>query len=220
MKSEVAVTVDVVIFALREDDLCVLLVQRKFEPFAGKWAMPGGYVLPEESLETAAKRVLLEETHVSGVHIEQLFTFGDIDRDPRGRTVTVAYLALVPTPLLIQAGSKEADAEWRSVYKLPEMGFDHAYIIKYALQRLRYKLEYSAVGFQLLPSAFTLSSLQRAYETVLGEKLDKRNFRRRILQANVIEETGGMQTGDGRPAKLYRFREDAVAEVKARRLFP
>ena len=220
MKSEIAVTVDIVIFALREDDLCVLLVKRKFEPFANKWAMPGGFVSPEESLEGAAKRVLLEETSVSGVPVEQLFTFGDINRDPRGRAVTITYFALVPSPLATHAGMREAEAEWKSVYKLPEMAFDHAFIVRYALQRLRYKLEYSAVGFQLLPPQFTLSALQHGYETVLGEKLDKRNFRRRILQANVIEETGAMQTGDGRPAKLYRFREDAVAEVKARRLFP
>jgi 8-oxo-dGTP diphosphatase len=220
MKSEIAVTVDIVIFALREDALCVLLVKRKFDPFANKWAIPGGYVEPDESLESAAKRILREETDVTGVHIEQLYTFGDINRDPRGRTVTTAYFALVPTPLAVHAGMKESDAEWKSVYKLPEMAFDHAYIVKYALQRLRYKLEYSAVGFQLLPTEFTLSGLQHAYETVLGEKLDKRNFRRRILQASVIEMTGAMQTGDGRPAKLYRFREDAVAEVKARRLFP
>jgi len=226
---QIAVTVDIVIFTLRDDDLQVLLVKRKYPPYQGLWAIPGGYVQADESLEAAAIRELREETGI-GVgdletgatvpYIEQLYTFGDPGRDPRGRVITVAYFALVPAPLATQAGSDASDAAWKSVRNLPEMAFDHARIVQYALKRLRYKLEYSAVGFQLLPPAFTLSELQRAYETVLGEKLDKRNFRRRILQAQVIEETGQYQTGEGRPAMLYRFREDAVAEVKARRLFP
>jgi 8-oxo-dGTP diphosphatase len=218
--SEIFVTVDVVIFALRDDDLQVLLVKRGHPPFEGCWAIPGGFVHPDESLEDAAARELYEETGVRGVHIEQLYTFGRTDRDPRGRMVTVAYFALVPSPLAIHAGADASDAQWVSVYALPPMAFDHADIIGYSLKRLRYKLEYTAVGFQMLPPKFTLSALQHAYETILGEKLDKRNFRRRILQAQVIEETGDMQTGAGRPAKLYRFREDSMAETKARRLFP
>ncbi len=226
---QIAVTVDVVIFALRDNDLQVLLVKRKYPPYEGLWAIPGGYVQADESLEDAAARELREETGI-GVgeletgatvpYIEQLYTFGDPGRDPRGRVITIAYFALVPAPLVIQAGSDASDAEWKPVRPLPQMAFDHARIVQYALKRLRYKLEYSAVGFQLLPPVFTLSALQRAYETILGETLDKRNFRRRILQAQVIEQTGQYQTGEGRPAMLYRFREDAVAEVKARRLFP
>ena len=231
---DVAVTVDIVIFTLRDDDLQVLLVKRKYPPYQGQWAIPGGYVRVAESLEEAAARELCEETGIrigdlepgtaktgaSVPYVEQLYTFGDPHRDPRGRIITVAYFALVTAPLALQAGSDASDAEWRSVRSLPKMAFDHARIVSYALQRLRYKLEYTAVGFQLLPPTFSLSDLQRAYETILGEQLDKRNFRRRILQAQVIEETGQRQTGEGRPAKLYRFREDAVAEVKARRLFP
>jgi 8-oxo-dGTP diphosphatase len=219
-QSDIFVTVDVVIFALRDDDLQVLLVRRKNPPFEDRWAIPGGFVRHEESLEDAASRELFEETGVRDVHIEQLYTFGTINRDPRGRMVTVAYVALVPAPLALQAGTDASEAQWKSVYGLPEMAFDHHEIVTYALKRLRYKLEYTAVGFRMLPKTFTLSQLQRAYETILGEKLDKRNFRRRILQAGVIEETGEMQTGDGRPAKLYGYREDAVAEVRARRLFP
>jgi 8-oxo-dGTP diphosphatase len=220
MRSEISVTVDIVIFTLRAGDLQVLLVKRKHPPFEGRWAIPGGYVNPDESLEDAAARELFEETHVQGLHIEQLYTFGDPKRDPRGRVITVAYFALVPTPLAVEAGDDASDAQWKSVYHLPVMAFDHAQILNYALKRLRYKLEYSAVGFQLLTPEFTLSDLQLAYEIVLGEKLDKRNFRRRILQAQVIEEIGAYRSNEGRPAKLYRFREDAVAEVKARRLFP
>jgi 8-oxo-dGTP diphosphatase len=220
MRSEIYVTVDIVIFTLREGDLQVLLVKRKNPPFQGQWAIPGGYVEQNESLEDAATRELFEETHVQGMHIEQLYTFGDPGRDPRGRVVTVAYFALVPAPVAVQAGDDAAEAQWMSVYRLPAIAFDHNQIVNYALKRLRYKVEYSAVAFHMLPPEFTLSDLQQTYEIVLAEMLDKRNFRRRILQAEVLEETGHHRTHEGRPAKLYRFREDAVAEVKARRLFP
>jgi 8-oxo-dGTP diphosphatase len=220
MRSEIYVTVDIVIFTLREGDLQVLLVKRKNPPFQGQWAIPGGYVEQNESLEDAATRELFEETHVQGMHIEQLYTFGDPGRDPRGRVVTVAYFALVPAPMAVQAGDDAAEAQWMSVYRLPAIAFDHNQIVNYALKRLRYKVEYSAVAFHMLPPEFTLSDLQQTYEIVLADALDKRNFRRRILQAEVLEETGHHRTHEGRPAKLYRFREDAVAEVKARRLFP
>ena len=218
-----SVTVDVVILSLREDDLQVLLVKRGGAPFKGKWAIPGGFVEVDEPLQTAALRELEEETGVKGVYVEQLYTFGDPGRDPRGRVITVAYFALVPADSIRdpKGGDDATEARWCSLYELPELAFDHAQILEYALQRLRNKLEYTAVGFQLLPSEFTLSELQTAYEIVLGEKLDKRNFRRRILEARVIRETRKFREGvGGRPAKLYRYREDAVAEVKARRLFP
>jgi len=216
-----SVTVDVVIFTLRAGDLQVLLVRRRNPPFQGMWAIPGGFVNIDESLEEAALRELEEETGVQEVYLEQLYTFGDVDRDPRGRVITVAYFALVPaTDLRPRAGSDATEARWFSMYDLPPLAFDHADILAYALQRLRYKLEYTAVGFELLPESFTLSELQAAYEIILGEKLDKRNFRRKILSADIIEGTGKYRTKKGRPAKLYRFRDDAVAEVKARRLFP
>jgi 8-oxo-dGTP diphosphatase len=216
-----SVTVDVIIFTLSEGDLQVLLIQRGHPPFAGMWAIPGGFVGIDESLEDAAQRELEEETGVHDVYLEQLYTFGDRGRDPRGRVITVAYFALVPSDATqLYAGQDASDARWWSVYDLPPLAFDHADILTYALQRLRYKLEYTAVGFELLPETFTLSELQSAYEIILGEELDKRNFRRKILSADVIEATGEYRTGEGRPAKLYRFRDDAVAEIKARRLFP
>ncbi len=215
------VTVDVIIFTLRSSDLQVLLVKRKYAPFEGMWAIPGGFVFMDESLEEAALRELEEETGVRDVYLEQLYTFGDVDRDPRGRVITVAYFALVPAIAIDpHAGSDATETRWWSVNDLPSLAFDHADILSYALQRLRYKLEYTAVGFELLPEVFTLSELQAAYEIVLGEKLDKRNFRRKILSAAIIEATDMSRTGEGRPAKLYHFRDDAVAEVKARRLFP
>lgn len=217
-----AVTVDVIIFTLRDKSLQVLLVRRQNEPFAGMWAIPGGFVDIHESLEEAALRELEEETGVRDVYLEQLYTFGAPDRDPRGRTITVAYFAVVAADAVRPcAGDDATEARWWPVDSLPPLAFDHADILAYALKRLRYKLEYTAVGFELLPETFTLSELQAAYEIVLGEPLDKRNFRRKILSAGVIEEAGGYRrSGEGRPARLYRFRDDAVAEVKARRLFP
>jgi len=216
-----SVTVDVIIFTLRGDELQALLIRRRNPPFKGMWAIPGGFVSVDESLEEAALRELEEETGVRDVYLEQLYTFGSLGRDPRGRVITVAYFALVPADAVHPlAGSDATETRWWPVYDLPELAFDHNDILDYAFQRLRYKLEYTAVGFELLPETFTLSELQTAYEVVLGEELDKRNFRRKILSADVIEETGDYHTGEGRPARLYRFRDDAVAEVKARRLFP
>jgi 8-oxo-dGTP diphosphatase len=214
-----AVTVDVVIFTLREGNLQALLVKRKYEPFANQWAIPGGFVQVNESLEEAARRELEEETGVRDVYLEQLYTFGAVKRDPRGRVITVAYVALVPFTA-VRGGTDASEARWWAVHEVPQLAFDHSEILRYALKRLRYKLEYSAVGFQLLPEKFTLTELQQAYEIILGETLDKRNFRRKILEANVIEEAGVRREREGRPARLYRFRDDAVAEVKARRLFP
>ncbi len=216
-----SVTVDVVIFTLRQEQLQVLLIKRKHWPFEGMWALPGGFVHMDESLEEAARRELEEETGVRDVYLEQLYTFGEPDRDPRTRVITVAYFALVSSDQLkLRAATDAAKVDWFAATDPPRLAFDHADILSYAVTRLRYKLEYSAVGFQLLPDEFTLTDLQSAYETILDEKLDKRNFRRRILQADILEETGFYRVGEHRPAKLYRFRDDAVAEVKARRLFP
>jgi len=217
-----AVTADIVVFTVRENQLDVLLIQRKEAPFAGMWALPGGFVNMNEPLEDAAQRELEEETGLKEGYLEQLYTYGDPDRDPRGRVITVAYFALIAAGASFQpeGGSDASRADWHSVNELPSLAFDHAEIIAYAVRRVRYKLEYSAVGFELLPEEFTLTELQTTYEIILGEKLDKRNFRRRILEAGIIEATSHMRTGEGRPARLYRYRDDAVAEVKARRLFP
>lgn len=217
-----ALTVDVVIFTLRENGLQVLLVQRAEEPYAGKWALPGGFVNMDEALEEAAQRELEEETGLKQTYLEQLYTYGEVGRDPRGRVVSVAYYALIPSDAHIRSegGSDARQANWFAAEALPVLAFDHAEIIAYALRRLRYKLEYTAACFELLPDEFSLSEIQHTYEMILGELLDKRNFRRRILEAGIIEPTPHMRGGEGRPARLYRYRSDAVAEVKARRLFP
>jgi 8-oxo-dGTP diphosphatase len=205
---------------LRDETLQVLLIKRNLAPFRGRWAIPGGFVHIDEALEIAARRELHEETGVSEGYLEQLYTFGEPGRDPRGRVISVAYIALVPAPLAVVAGSDAREARWWPLPNLPALAFDHDKILHYALTRLRYKIEYSAVGFRLLPAQFTLTELQKAYEIILGEPLDKRNFRRRIIEAQVIEPTDDVRSGEGRPARLYRFRRNAIAEVKARRLFP
>jgi 8-oxo-dGTP diphosphatase len=186
------------------------------------WALPGGFVQIEETLEEAAYRELTEETGVNKAYLEQLYTYGDPHRDPRGRVITVAYFALIQADneLRREGGTDAAEARWFPIDDIPSLAFDHTEILTYAIRRLRYKLEYTAAGFELLPNEFTLTEIQSTYEIILGEKLDKRNFRRRILEANVIEPTAELRTGDGRPARLYCYRPEAVAEVKARRLFP
>jgi 8-oxo-dGTP diphosphatase len=208
------VTVDTVIFTIQEHDLRVLLIRRGVEPFLGAWAIPGGFVALDESLEDAARRELAEETNVKDVYLEQLYTFGQLERDPRGRVISVAYFALVAAEsreLLASTDSQEV--AWFSVYRLPELAFDHAAIVNYALTRLRYKLDYTSVGFQLLPKKFTLGELQAMYEAILARKLDKRNFRKKILGMGILQplEESKME-GPHRPAKLYRFNEeDTVA---------
>ena len=215
------VTVDVAIFTLRDNDLQVLLVRRKRPPCQGMWAIPGGQIRVDEGLEAAAQRTLTEETGLSEVYLEQLFTFGKPSRDPRDRVITIAYYAVVPAAEVVPCATQDSEpVRWWSISDLPALAFDHEGILEYALTRLRYKLEYTAVGFELLPEEFTLTELQSAYEIVLGEELDKRNFRRKIQSAGVIESSGRTRSGEGRPARLYRYRADAVAEVKARRLFP
>jgi len=215
-------TVDIVVFTLRENRLQVLLIRRAGEPFSGSWALPGGFVRMEESLEEAALRELCEETGVQEAYLEQLYTFGEPGRDPRGRVVSVAYYALIPADAHYRSegGSDASQAGWFPVGELPQLAFDHTEIITYALARLHYKLEYTAVGFELLPEEFSLSEIQHTYEIILGESLDKRNFRRRMLESGIIEPTRVKRGKEGRPAQLYRYRADAVAEVKARRLFP
>lgn len=217
------VTVDIVIFTIRDAALHVLLVQRGVGPYRGAWAIPGGYVSEDESLDAAALRELREETGVSDVYLEQLYTFGDPGRDPRGRVVTVTYYALVAAdraPLL--AGSDAADVRWWPARALPTLAFDHRAILDYALTRLRNKLEYTTVGFQLLPERFTLTELQRVYEAILDRPLDKRNFRRKLELLDVLEPLDEWRrAGVTRPARLYRFSAERFEKLRDRGiLFP
>lgn len=210
-----AVTVDCVIFGLDEDELKVLLIRRGQEPFAGKWALPGGFVGMEESLEEAARRELEEETGLRQVYLEQLYTFGDVGRDPRGRVITVAYFAL--TRVLAQPVRAATDADaaaWFGMGELPRLAFDHAAILKAARQRLRSKVRYQPIGFALLPARFTLTQLQRMYEVILGRELDKRNFRKKVLEMDVLVETDEVETGVAhRAARLWRFDKKKYDEL-------
>ena len=210
-----SVTVDVVMMSLRQGDLHVLLIKRRSWPFEGMWAIPGGFVNMDESLETAAKRELGEETGVEDVYLEQLYTFGDPGRDPRTRVITVVYFALLDSERLqVRAGDDAVDMDWFPVYELPELAFDHDKIIKYALNRLRGKLEYTTIAFSLLPEQFTLRELQRVYEIILHRRLDKRNFRKKILATGILEDTGAKKMeGTHRPARLYRFNPAAEAKL-------
>ena len=202
-----SVTVDVVMMSLRQRDLQVLLVKRRSWPYEGMWAIPGGFVNMDESLEAAARRELQEETNVQNVYLEQLYTFGDPGRDPRTRVITVVYFALLDSERLqVKAGDDAADVSWYSVYHLPPLAFDHARILQYALDRLRGKLQYTQIAFNLLPEQFTLRELQRVYEIILHRKLDKRNFRKKILSTGILEDTDAKKMeGTHRPARLYRF---------------
>jgi 8-oxo-dGTP diphosphatase len=215
MKSKhkrLAVTVDIVLFALRERDLHVLLVQRNNPPFAGHWAIPGGFVEENEPLEAAARRELEEETGLRDVYLEQLYTFGEPARDPRGRIISVAYFALVRADQQEpQISAESRDVQWFKVQERPPLAFDHDDIMTFALDRLRSKLEYTTLAFQLLPAQFTLPELQQTYEQILGEQLDRGNFYRKIKESAVIEPVGRQRESGGRPAALYRFRTDRRA---------
>jgi 8-oxo-dGTP diphosphatase len=204
-----AVSVDVVILTIFDDALRVLLVKRTHEPFQDMWALPGGFVRADESLEDAARRQLLEKTGVADIYLEQLYTFGDQGRDPRLRVITVAYYALVPVgmvPPFPQEGGGAVVAWW-PVAAQPPLAFDHAGIVVYTLSRLRNKLDYTPVGVELLPERFTLSQLQRVYEMIMGKSVDKRNFRKKIRGKEWLERTEGTQRdGPHRPAQLFRFR--------------
>lgn len=202
-----ALTVDMVIFAMGEESLQVLLIQRKEPPFRGKWALPGGFVRVDESLDDAAQRELREETGVAGLFLEQLHTFGDLNRDPRERVVTVAYYALInPRGYVLQASTDAEDARWHSVRHLPPLAFDHAKIVDLAQQRLRSQVRYQPIGFELLPEQFTLRQLQHLYEQVLGRSLDKRNFRKKVLSMKFILETKERERAvPHRAARYYRF---------------
>ena len=202
-----SVTVDVVILTVRERRLEVLLVRRRHWPFEGMWAIPGGFVEPNESLEDSARRELSEETGVSDVYLEQLYTFGDPGRDPRTRVITVVYYALLRADQLhLRAGDDAADARWFPAYEHPALAFDHDMIFDYTRQRLRSKLEYTTIGFQLLAPSFTLSELQEVYEAILNRPLDKRNFRKKVLTTGILEQIPETRkAGQHRPAALYRF---------------
>lgn len=206
-----AVTVDIVVFALDQDDLQVMLIQRDLDPFVGQWALPGGFVRVDETLEAAATRELREETGLADIFLEQLYTFGELDRDPRERVITVAYYALVNlVGHSVHASSDARNAAWFPVNELPKLAFDHEQILNVALQRLRGKVRYQPIGFELLPEKFTLRQLQHLYEIILDRPLDKRNFRKKVHSMGILKATSEIETDVAhRAAQLYRFNKKA-----------
>ena len=210
-----ALTVDCVVFGLDEVDLKVLLIERDLPPFEGKWALPGGFVRVDESLDDAALRELEEETGLKKVFLEQLYTVGELNRDPRERVVTVAYYALVRlSSHKVQAATDARQALWFAIDDLPKLAFDHDKILKMAHERLRGKVRYQPIGFELVPQKFTLRQLQHLYEVVLDRELDKRNFRKKILGMEILEELDEVETDVAhRAARLYRFDKRAYKDM-------
>jgi len=206
-----SVTVDMIIFAIKENSLKILLVKRNIQPFKGEWALPGGFIHLEESLEDAAKRELQEETGVKEVYLEQLYTFGDTKRDPRGRVITISYFALIsPTQSEqeLKATTDVSEAKWFDLKNLPFLAFDHSKIIQYAIKRLKWKFEYTPIVFSLLPKKFKIPEIRKIYETIFNKKFDKRNFRKKLLSLNILDETKEIEENvPYRPAKFYTLKD-------------
>lgn len=202
-----ALAVDCVVFGYRSEQLMLLLIERGEPPFEGKWALPGGFVRIDETLDRAAERELVEEAGLRLSYLEQLYTLGSLERDPRERVVTVAYFALVNTPEHEPRASTDARrAAWFAVGEQPPLAFDHDLIVERGLERLRSKVRYRPIGFGLLDESFTLSELQRLYEVILGRALDKRNFRKKILKLGFVVPTDRKERGVARrAARFFKF---------------
>src|SRR5436190_21069785 len=213
-----ALTVDCVVFGFDEGELKILLIQRGLEPFKGRWALPGGFVRVDETVDAAARRELQEEAGLTNVFLEQLYTFGAVDRDPRERVVSVAYYAFVKlSDHRAKAATDASNAQWFPISKGPKLAFDHAAILATALARLKGKVRYQPIGFELLPPKFTLSQLQHLYEAVLGTELDKRNFRKKVLSFGLLRPLKETQmSGRHRPAQLFHFDADKYEKLKKR----
>ncbi len=211
-----AIAVDVVLLTIQDGTLKVLLVKRQHPPYRGAWALPGGLVGDDESVDAAVLRELQEETNIGNVYLEQLYTFGDPNRDPRGRVITVAYYALVNwQQFQLKTHGRVSEASWFPIRRLPTLAFDHRRIVDYALERLRNKINYTTISFQLLAREFTLTELQSSYEVILDQRLDKRNFRRKMLQLGILKDTARFKAnGRQRPARLYTFTEPKVIKLQ------
>lgn len=213
----IRVAVDAVVFGYDSDTgVSLLLIKRKFGPFQKSWALPGGLVQESESLEEAVRRELKEESGVDVHYLEQLYSFGDPNRDPRERVISIAYYGLIrPTNFQLSAQTDAEDVSWFPIHQLPRLAFDHRKIIDLAIKRLRGKLAYEPVGFELLDKKFPFSDLEKLYQTILGHGLDRRNFKKRIMGYGFLEELDeSIQRAAGRPARLYQFNRKKYFELK------
>ncbi len=216
--SVIKVAVDAIVFGYsKQDGVSLLLIQRKYEPYKNSWAIPGGFVLEDESLEEAVKRELMEETGISVNYLEQLYTFGEPKRDPRQRVIAIAYFGLVKTSQYqeLKASTDAENAKWFSIKKLPSLAFDHKQIIAVAIERLRAKVRYQPVGFELLDKKFPFSDLEKLYTALLDKEINRRNFSKKILSFDFLEETGELSKseGKGRPSKMYQFNQKRYKEL-------
>jgi 8-oxo-dGTP diphosphatase len=210
-------TVDAVVFGYNPNEgISVLLIKRKHEPYKGTWAIPGGFVEVDESLEHAVSRELKEETGIEVNYLEQLYTFGDPKRDPRKRIVSVAYYALVkPEIYEVHAADDAEGAEWFNIEKLPRLAFDHKAILEMAVFRLRNKISYEPVGFELMEKHFPFSELHKLYETLYGKEIDRRNFKKKFLSLDILKELKEKSSGGkGRPGVLYSFDKEKYFKLK------
>jgi len=216
ISQNIKVAVDAVVFGYQQKELSVLLIKRGIEPFKGAWALPGGLVLEDESLEHAVERELLEETGVTIDYLEQLYTFGTPKRDPRNRVISVTYFGLVsPNHFKISADTDADEVQWFPIHELPKLAFDHNLILTTALQRLQNKINYQPIGFELLKKEFPFSDLENLYQTILNQKIDRRNFRKKIMSFGILTETDKIhQPSSGRPAKLFKFNAKKYKELE------
>lgn len=210
-----AVTTDCVIFGFDEGELKILLIERSTEPYLGRWALPGGFIRMDEDAETCARRILKKETCLENIFMEQLYTFSAADRDPRARTISIAYYALVKlADYKAKAGEDASSVKWFPLSEVPELAFDHIHILNTARERLRGKIRYQPIGFELLPEKFTLPELHQLYETVLQTPLDRRNFRKKMLSYDILIDTNEYQRGArNRAPKIYCFDKERYMEL-------
>jgi len=215
-KQSIKLTVDSVVFGYKDGNISILLIKRKYEPFKGKWAIPGGFVENNESLEEAAERELQEETGIKINFLEQLYTFGKPSRDPRGRIVSVVYFGLLrPDGLKISASTDAGDVQWFNIDKMPNLSFDHKEILELAIKRVQAKITYEPIGFELLNKKFPFSDLEKLYTTLLGREIDRRNFRKKFIKLNILDELDELHLkGHGRPAKLFQFNQKRYFKLK------
>lgn len=213
----IKLSVDAVVFGYEAGKISVLFIKRKYEPFKGNWAIPGGFILENETLEEAVQRELGEETGLQINYLEQLYTFGNPQRDPRGRVISIAYFALVkPNAFKIEASTDAEEVQWFSLNELPELAFDHSEILQMAIERLRGKITYEPIGFELLDEKFPFSDLEKLYTTLLGRAIDRRNFRKKINHLNILDELDEkISKGSGRPASLFQFNKERYFELKS-----
>jgi 8-oxo-dGTP diphosphatase len=216
--SSIKVAVDAIVFGYsKTDGVSVLLIQRKYPPFKDLWALPGGFVMEEESLEKAVQRELEEETGIRVNYLEQLYTFGDPKRDPRKRVISVSYFALVKSSLYqeIKASTDAEDVKWFSIKQLPKLAFDHKKIVDIAIERLQSKIRYQPIGFELLDKTFPFTDLEKLYVTLLDREIDRRNFAKKMLALDVLDETDEVakSEGKGRPSKMYQFNRKRYQEL-------